>query len=148
MCTISLFDARPFFEKALAHGVAHGLLAPERLEALCAEAPKGMVQIARYFGSEFLRPELEQARARLVNLISLYLEHSSGGDLRLAAEALLAGQPTSHTARVHGLLADDFEAARRLARLFYGLSGLTYRYGIAHPRATPLAVRVDGSVQT
>ena len=25
-----------------------------------AEAPKGMVQIARYFGSEFLRPELEQ----------------------------------------------------------------------------------------
>jgi hypothetical protein len=34
---------------------------------------------------------------------------------RLAAEALLAGQPCSHTARVHGLLADDFEAARRLA---------------------------------
>ena len=88
MSTVSLFDARPFFEKALAHGVAHGLLAPERLEVLCAEAPKGMVQIARYFGSEFLRPELEQARARLVNLVSLYLEHSSGGDLRLAAEAL------------------------------------------------------------
>ena len=63
---------------------------------------------------------------------------------RLAAEALLAGQPTSHTARVHGLLADDFEAARRLARLFYGLPGLTYRYGIARPRATPLAVRLLG----
>jgi hypothetical protein len=88
MSTVSLFDARPFFEKALAHGVQHGLLAPARLDALCAEAPKGMVQIARYFGSEFLRPELEQARARLVNLVSLYLEHSSGGDLRLAAEAL------------------------------------------------------------
>lgn len=88
MSTISLFDARPFFEKALVHGVQHGLLTPARLEALCAEAPKGMVQIARYFGSEFLRPELEQARARLVNLVSLYLEHSSGGDLRLAAEAL------------------------------------------------------------
>ena len=88
MSTVSLFDARPFFEKALAHGVAHGLLTPARLEALCAEAPKGMVQIARYFGSEFLRPELELARARLVNLVSLYLEHSSGGDLRLAAEAL------------------------------------------------------------
>ena len=88
MFTLSLFDARPFFEKALAHGVQHGLLTPARLEALCAEAPKGMVQIARYFGSEFLRPELEQARARLVNLVSLYLEHSSGGDLRLAAEAL------------------------------------------------------------
>ena len=63
---------------------------------------------------------------------------------RLAAEALLAGQPCSHTARVHGLLADDFEAARRLGRLFYGLSGLTYRYGIAQPRATPLAVRLLG----
>jgi hypothetical protein len=88
MSTISLFDARPFFEKALVHGVQHGLLTPARLEALCAEAPKGMVQIARYFGSEFLRPELEQARARLVNLVSLYLEHSSGGDLQLAAEAL------------------------------------------------------------
>lgn len=88
MSTVSLFDARPFFEKALAYGVQHGLLTPARLEALCAEAPKGMVQIARYFGSEYLRPELEQARARLVNLVSLYLEHSGGGDLRLAAEAL------------------------------------------------------------
>ena len=43
---------------------------------------------ARYFGSEYLRPELEKARARLVNLVSLSLEHSSGGDLRRAAEAL------------------------------------------------------------
>lgn len=63
---------------------------------------------------------------------------------RLAAEALLAGDPCSHTARVHGLLADDFEAARRLARLLYGLSGLTYRYGIAQPAATALAVRLLG----
>lgn len=63
---------------------------------------------------------------------------------RLAAEALLAGEPSSHTARVHGLLADDFEAARRLARLFYGLPGLTYRYGIAQPRATPLAAKLLG----
>lgn len=63
---------------------------------------------------------------------------------RLAAEALLAAEPTSYTARVHGLLADDFEAARRLARLFYGLPGLTFRYGIAQPRATPVAVRLLG----
>jgi geranylgeranyl reductase family protein len=63
---------------------------------------------------------------------------------RLAAEALLAADPTSHTARVHGLLADDFEAARRLARLFYGLPGLTYRYGISQPRATSVAVRLLG----
>jgi geranylgeranyl reductase family protein len=63
---------------------------------------------------------------------------------RLAAEALLAGDPLSHTARVHDLLAGDFEAARRLARLFYGLPGLTYRYGIRQPRATALAVRLLG----
>jgi hypothetical protein len=35
-----------------------------------------------------LRPELEKARDRIINLVSLNLEHSSGGDLRKAAEAL------------------------------------------------------------
>ena len=88
MSTVSLFDARPFFEKALAYGVQHSIISHDRIEAMGQEAPKGMVQIARYFGSEFLRPELEQARTRLVNLVSLHLEHSSGGDLRLAAQAL------------------------------------------------------------
>ena len=47
-----------------------------------------MVQIARYFGSEFLRPELEKARARIVNLVSMNLELLSEGDLHKAAEAL------------------------------------------------------------
>ena len=63
---------------------------------------------------------------------------------RLAAEAVLEGRPDTHTARVHGLLADDFEAARRLARLFYGLPWLSFRYAIAQPQATPLAVRLLG----
>jgi hypothetical protein len=85
---VSLFDARPFFEKALAYGVQHGLIDQAKLESICADAPKGMVQIARYFGTEFLRPELELAKDRMVNLVSLYLEHSCGGDLRRAAEAL------------------------------------------------------------
>jgi hypothetical protein len=85
---VSLFDARPFFEKALVYGVQHGILDQTRLDAIRTDAPKGMVQIARYFGTEFLRPELEKARDRMVNLVSLYLEHSSGGDLRLAAESL------------------------------------------------------------
>jgi hypothetical protein len=85
---IALFDARPFFEKALTYGVQHGLIDAAKLDAIATEAPKGMVQIARYFGSEFLRPELERARERIVNLVSLNLEHSSGGDLRKAAEAL------------------------------------------------------------
>ena len=86
--SISLYDARPFFEKALQFGVTHGILDQPKLEAIGSDAPKGMVQIARYFGSEFLRPELEKAKDRIVNLVSLYLEHSSGGDLRKAAESL------------------------------------------------------------
>ncbi len=86
--TVSLFDARPFFEKALAYGLQHGIVNQAKLDAIQVEAPKGMVQIARYFGSEFLRPELERARERIVNLVSLNLELHSGGDLRRAAEAL------------------------------------------------------------
>jgi hypothetical protein len=85
---VALFDGRPFFEKALQHGVRHGIIGPEKLAAMCQEAPKGMVQIARYFGTEYLRPDLERARDRLINLVSLYLEHSTGGDLDQAAQSL------------------------------------------------------------
>ncbi|MFM9925865.1 hypothetical protein VLK31_22945 [Variovorax sp. H27-G14] len=85
---VALFDGRPFFEKALQHGVRHGIIGPEKLAAICQEAPKGMVQIARYFGTEYLRPDLERARDRLINLVSLYLEHSTGGDLDQAAQSL------------------------------------------------------------
>jgi hypothetical protein len=86
--SISLFDARPFFEKALAYGVQHGLITQAKLDSMGVEAPKGMVQIARYFGTEFLRPELERAKDRMVNLVSLHLESSTQGDLRKAAELL------------------------------------------------------------
>jgi len=85
---VSLFDARPFFEKTVAYGVQHGLLDQAKLAAMTEDAPKGMVQIARYFGSEYLRPELEKARDRLVNLVSLHLQDASQGDLRVAAELL------------------------------------------------------------
>lgn len=86
--SVSIYDARPFFEKALHYGVQHGVIDTHKLKLICAEAPKGMVQIARYFGSEFLRPELEKARERMVNLVGLYLEETSQGDLRQAAESL------------------------------------------------------------
>ena len=85
---LQLHDARPFFEKALAHGVQRAIIDQARLAAINADAPKGMVQIARYFGSEFLRPELEKARDRMVNLISLYLLETTGGDLDQAAISL------------------------------------------------------------
>ncbi|OGB32405.1 MAG: hypothetical protein A3F78_12735 [Burkholderiales bacterium RIFCSPLOWO2_12_FULL_61_40] len=85
---VSLFDARPFFEKALAYGIQNRILDQDKLDTIANDAPKGMVQIARYFGSEFLRPELERAKDRIVNLVSLYLESTTGGDLRKAAESL------------------------------------------------------------
>lgn len=85
---ISLYDTRAFFEKALQYGVQHGIIGTEKIEAMRVEGPKGMVQIARYFGNEYLRPDLEKARDRMVNLISLYLEHSCEGDLHQAAESL------------------------------------------------------------
>ncbi|APW37882.1 hypothetical protein RD110_12300 [Rhodoferax koreense] len=86
--TVSLFDGRPFFEKALLHGLQTGIIPAARLDSLHEEAAKGMVQIARYFGTEFLRPDLEQARARIVNMVSLFLEDSCEGDLTEAAQSL------------------------------------------------------------
>jgi hypothetical protein len=86
--SVSLYDGRAFFEKALIHGVQAGIITQTKLDAICADAPKGMVQIARYFGSEYLRPELERAKERIINLVSLQLEHSTGGDLTKAAQAL------------------------------------------------------------
>ena len=85
---VAVFDARPFFEKALQFGVQNKILDTTKLDQIAADAPKGIVQIARYFGSEFLRPELERARERMVNLVSLYLESSCQGSLKLAAESL------------------------------------------------------------
>ncbi|MDE2402786.1 MAG: hypothetical protein KGL90_14095 [Burkholderiales bacterium] len=85
---ISLYDARPFFEKALQFGVQHGILDQPKLDTICNDAPKGMVQIASYFGSEFLLADLDKAKSRMVNLVSLFLEDTSGGDLRRAAECL------------------------------------------------------------
>ena len=85
---VSLHDARPFFEKALQFGMQNGIIDSAKLDAIRTDAPKGMVQIARYFGNEFLRPDIEKARDRIINLVSLYLESTSGGDLRQAAESL------------------------------------------------------------
>lgn len=88
MSTIAVFDARPFFDKAVAYGVQHGLLNADKLQQMQTEGAKGMVQIARYFGTEYLRPELEQASQRMVQFISLHLLHATQGELRQAAELL------------------------------------------------------------
>jgi hypothetical protein len=104
--SISLYDSRPFFEKALQYGVQHGVIPAAKLVAIETEAPKGMVQIARYFGSEYLRPEIEQAKNRIVNLVSIYLEHSTGGNVQLAAESLRDNTFLSHSKAGSTLLKD------------------------------------------
>lgn len=85
---LSIIDKRPFFLKALHRGIECGLIDKDKLTSIHNDAPKCMVQIARYFGSEHLRPDLERARERLVNMVSIYLESSSNSDLDAAARTL------------------------------------------------------------
>lgn len=94
---LATFDGRPFFEKALRYGVEHNIITPARLQIIQGDFAKGIVQIANYFGTAHLRPELELALHRMVNLISLYLEDSTGGDLHLAACSLRDKTFLSHS---------------------------------------------------
>lgn len=88
MQALALYDDRPFFETALRHGVRFAIITRAKIEAIEAEAPKGLVQIADTFGSKYLRPEIETARKRIVNLASLYLLETSQGDLDIAAKLI------------------------------------------------------------
>ncbi|MBC7405245.1 MAG: hypothetical protein H7252_06130 [Cytophaga sp.] len=83
---IALIDDRPFFETVLRYGVKQGIIDNAKLAAINLEAPKGVVQIADAFGSKYLRPEIEAARKRIVNLASLFLVQTSQGDLEAAAK--------------------------------------------------------------
>ncbi|MDO9006760.1 MAG: hypothetical protein Q7U80_00940, partial [Thiobacillus sp.] len=94
---LAAFDSRPFFDKALHHGVKQGIISSERLRAIEADFAKGIVQIANYFGTAYLRPELEQAVRRMVYLMSLYLEEVSAGDLAVAAASLRDKTLLSHS---------------------------------------------------
>ena len=128
---MALHDSRAFFEKALAHGLQHGILDAATLDAIHAEAPKGMVQIARYFGSEFLRPELEKARARMVNLISLHLQEASGGDLAEAAQLL----------RDHSMLSRSKAGSDMLRQLLALPDSSHFALGGSDEAQTPLLAR-------
>ena len=94
---LTTFDNRPFFDKALRYGVAQDIIPPGRLQSLQEEFSKGIIQIANFFGTAHLRPELELALHRMVNLVSLYLEDMSGGDLQIAAASLRDKTLLSHS---------------------------------------------------
>jgi len=94
---LTTFDNRPYFAKALRYGVQQGIITPERLQIIQTDFAKGIVQIANFFGTAHLRPELELALQRMVNLVSLYLEDLSGGDLQIAAASLRDKSFLSHS---------------------------------------------------
>lgn len=95
--SVTIVDERPFFARALAFGLEQGLLTPAHLDKMEMDAPKGIVQIADHFGTAYLRTDLETAIQRIVNLISLYLEDSTAGDLRQAAISLRDNTFLSHS---------------------------------------------------
>ena len=67
------------------------------MQAIQTDFAKGIVQIANYFGTAYLRPDLELALRRMVYLMSLYLEDVSGGDLAMAAASLRDNTLLSHS---------------------------------------------------
>ena len=94
---LAAYDARPYFARALEHGLANGIIEPPTMDAMRADGAKGVVQIANYFGTAHLRANLDDAIERMVTLASLYLEHISEGNLTRAARSLQANTFLSHS---------------------------------------------------
>ena len=94
---MAVVDDRPYFARAVRFGLDNGILTREDIARMEADGPKGIVQIADHFGTAYLRTDLESAVARMANLISLYLEDFSNGDLRAAAISLRDNTLLSHS---------------------------------------------------
>ena len=94
---LAAYDARPYFARALDHGLKNGLIDTEKLDAMRGEGAKGIVQIADFFGTAHLRTDLDEAVKRMVCLASLYLEHRSDGSLPRAARSLQENSFLSHS---------------------------------------------------
>ncbi|KXB31990.1 hypothetical protein AT959_02710 [Dechloromonas denitrificans] len=156
--SVAIADHRPFFEKAVRYGLEHGLLSRDHLQKIEADAPKGIVQIADHFGTAYLRTDLETAVARMANLISLYLEDSTNGDLRAAALSLRDNTLLSHSRggsemlkRLHAMPGDTSLHARQTdpaAQKFFvnersfafPLSLTTYRAQVSQCQANQLRI--------
>lgn len=103
---LALFDDRSFFEKALVYGVQAGIIGRQQIASIRNDAPKGLVQIAEFFGTQYLRQNIEDARLRIVNLVSLFLDDRCGGDLDKAARSLRDHSFLSHSRGGSQLLKD------------------------------------------
>lgn len=85
---VATIDKRPFFERALSFGRTNNIIDAEKIQTIITDAAKGTVQVADHFGTSHLHADLDNARRRIVNLVSLFLEEYSGGDVHRAAESL------------------------------------------------------------
>ncbi|KAF3996858.1 hypothetical protein [Glaciimonas immobilis] len=94
---IATVDKRPFFEKALTYGAHNDIIDRAKIQVIIADGAKGSVQIANFFGSSHLHTDLDNARKRMVNLISLYLEDACQGNLEEAAISLRDNSFLSHS---------------------------------------------------
>ncbi len=73
MTALVKFNNQPLVLQALQFGVKNNTINPDRLVQIHLEIPKAVVQIAKYFGTEYLRPDLEIGLLRFLNLASLGL---------------------------------------------------------------------------
>ena len=94
---LATIDRRPYFERALTHGVGSRIIDRIKCDAIVADAAKGTVQVAQYFGTSHLFAALDNARKRIVHLVSLYLEQQCGDDLDRAARSLQENSFLSHS---------------------------------------------------
>jgi hypothetical protein len=95
--SVATVDKRPFFEKALCYGVQNRLIDPIKCEMIIQDGAKGSVQVAQHFGTSHLYTDLDNARKRIVNLVSLYLEDLYTDNLAHAAESLRDNSFLSHS---------------------------------------------------
>ena len=101
---LATVDRRPYFERALTHGVGLRLIDPIKCDTIISDGAKGTVQVAQYFGTSHLFASLDNARKRIVHLVSLYLEHQCGDDLAKAAQSLQDNSFLSHSRGGNDLL--------------------------------------------
>lgn len=94
---VAVVDKRPFFEKALEYGLRQGIIDRVRCDAIIVDGAKGTVQVADYFGTSHLQTDIENARKRIIHLVSLYLEDHCNGDLAQAAQSLQANSFLFHS---------------------------------------------------
>lgn len=60
----------------------------------------------------------------------------------LAAECVIEGKVLEYSDRIHTEFASSFDAARRLAQIFYRFPHFCYRYGVKTPKATRVAAQL------